>query len=324
MFCFIGHGRAMPGTIGPMCNRVLAMHVCIHIGSSEVSVSMTENTCPICFESVPWQGGWRWPCLHAVHQGCVSMSRSSRLSLSGPCYVCRTPSHPDAAEMFLETFPHEASFAVRNRPFAASPPPSPVQAGLADTIPIVPLCCARVLGPIDGEFVSTPGDRRMRYVGVNGGLSWVCLQCDREVHNPPLPPELTSWMASGGIGAPTHRCPDHGQMCYVMDGWMRYFSCCTFEHGDVPLPIMHLTAMTVTADIPDDQTLLDIPDDDQDMPDHPYANSDLPDDDQDVMIVGEGEMSPEDVLREMQRLAETYETAEEEIALEALLQSYEP
>ena len=48
------------------------------------------------------------------------------------------------------------------------------------------------------------------------------------------------------------------------------------------------------------------------------------DDDQDVMIVGEGEMSPEDVLREMQRLAETYETAEEEIALEALLQSYEP
>ena len=252
------------------------------------------------------------------------MSLSGLDSIRGPCYVCKAPSHPDAMEMFLKTFPHSASFALRMRPFAPSPPPSPVQAGLADDIPIVPLCCARVLGPIDGEFVSIPGDRRMRYVGVNGGLSWVCLQCDREVHNPPLPPELTSWMVSGRIGAPTHRCPDHGQMCYVMDGWRRYFSCCTFEHGDVPLPIQHLV------DFPDDDQDpggdgLDS-DSDQDMPD---PNQDLPDDDQDVMIEeeeqeGAADEVSEDATMAMQRLAETYETAEEEIALEALLQSYEP
>jgi len=39
--------------------------------------------------------------LHVVHEGCVSMSRSSLFSISGNCYVCRAPSHPDAAEMSI-------------------------------------------------------------------------------------------------------------------------------------------------------------------------------------------------------------------------------
>ena len=64
----------------------------------------------------------------------------------------------------------------------------------------------------------------------------------------------------------------------------------------------------------------------------------MPGDDQDVVMVDESEQEdaadevsedamipvPRDAMMAMQRLAETYETAEEEIALEALLQSYEP
>ena len=272
------------------------------------------------------------------------MSRSSLGSIQGPCYVCRTPSHPGALEVFFWTFPHLVrEWVLRNRPDAASAPPSPVQAGLADTIPIVPLCCARVLGPIDGEFVSTPGDRRMRYVGVNGSLSWVCLQCHREVHNPSLPRELTSWMASGRIGAPPHWCLLHGPMCYVIDGWMRYFSCCNFEHGDVPLPVQHLFEFPDDGqDLPDHNQ--DLPDDEQDLPGEGHQDlpgegpQDVPGDDQDVVMVDESEQEdaadevsedamipvPRDAMMAMQRLAETYETAEEEIALEALLQSYEP
>ena len=139
-------------------------------------------------------------------------------------------------------------------------------------------------------------------------------------------------MASGRIGAPPHWCLLHGPMCYVIDGWMRYFSCCNFEDGDVPLPVQHL--VEYGQDLPDHNQ--DLPDDEQDLPGEGHQDlpgegpQDVPGDDQDVMIVDESEQEDaadevsEDAMMAMQRLADTYETAEEEIALEALLQSYEP
>ena len=244
---------------------------------------MADN-CAICFASVGFGEGWRWPCFHLVHVQCVAQSRTSLLSLRGPCFVCRQPAAANALEDFQIAFPSSVATALQQHPaepqgIAYQPPLTPL---------ITPLCCPRLIpGARDGEFVPLACDRRMRYMGrIGGSMSWMCFTCHRQHQM-----EEDPWH--------NNVCPQHGMMAYVIDGDHRYFSCCDWEHdeSDVPMPINHIIAL---------------------------EESQVEDSGGEDEEAAAGENSVQTEADVMQQMLDSYENVEEEIALESVLMGYEP
>ena len=143
---------------------------------------------------------------------------------------------------------------------------------------VIPLCCPRMV-VADGRFMATPYDRRMRFLGDAGNGNWTCIQCMRELRLEQLPP--------------IQQCPDH-PMALVIDGDVRYYSCCSLYHEDVPMPLAHNINV-----------------------DESFEEIDAPEDDVPPM----GTMLAEEATA-MRAILNTYDTADEEIALEAILADY--
>ena len=187
--------------------------------------------------------------MHAVHIQCISTSRAAATSVSEPCFVCRTPAYAHALESCLISFPQLASVVQL-------PEPPPLVDHVVVCPLVVPLCCSRIVGQVDGQWVSDHDDKRMRYLGIqNGQMVWTCLGCDRSVLLRHLPALLNQQV-----------CRLHGQMCYVMDaardatggarvadcdardaargrplrGYETWFCCCSHtDTADVPIIIAH-------------------------------------------------------------------------------------
>ena len=211
-----------------------------------------DDHCPICFEAHN-DGSrspiWRWPCGHGVHAGCIAQTRASLLTIKGQCYVCRQDCHDGALDNFKRAFPFLTNYQVLEQV-----PDDVVEMPLVHIPYVSALCCPRLAGPIDGRFVELPGDRRMKYMGLNNAraMSWTCMTCHRDVLLQEIP-------------RVTHACLRHGPMCYVLDLMPQglpganvfhrgsrledfaslYWSCCdATQEDEPPLPIRHLYPTT--------------------------------------------------------------------------------
>ncbi len=208
-----------------------------------------DDHCPICFEAHN-DGSrspiWRWPCGHGVHAGCIAQTRASLLTIKGPCYVCRQDCHDGALDNFKRAFPLLTNYQVLEQV-----PDDVVEMPLVHIPYVSALCCPRLVGPIDGRFVELPGDRRMKYMGLNNAraMSWTCMTCHRDVLLQEIP-------------RVTHACLQHGPMCFVIaclpqtppgsqwgsrleDYVTLYWSCCDpTQQDEPPLPIRHLYPTT--------------------------------------------------------------------------------
>jgi hypothetical protein len=167
----------------------------------------------------------------------------------------------------------------------------------------------------------------MSYMGWNhaGSMSWTCMTCHREVHLEALP-------------RVTHACLVHGPMCYVLDSIVdpnamintqaRYWSCCdATQQDDVPLPISHLMHI---GEVDDDwvQEIEDSPEDAIEMDAGvvedaaPLAEDAI---EMGAEVVEDAEVVGDvaEEVAQLQMIAQSYDTIEEEIALEALLMEYD-
>jgi len=220
-----------------------------------------DDQCPICFEAhngggppamqpvvcQPCSPIWRWPCGHGVHAGCIAQTRTSLLTVNGPCYVCRHACHKGALDNFKRAFPFMGLSQILDQVPDDEPLGQVPQAYIPN---VAALCCPRLAGPFDGAFVALPSDRRMSYMGMGprGLMSWTCMTCHKETHLQEIP-------------RVAHACLQHGPMCYVLEVFpqlpppplgpaacpyrdnyaRRYWSCCNAtQQGDSPLPIDHL------------------------------------------------------------------------------------
>ena len=253
-------------------------------------------TCPVCLLPVETDSVWTWPCLHSAHLDCV---HTSPYIVSDPCPFCRTEAYPMAMTMYSAAFP-----GVYRRPEESA---EETVEEWRSWMNFVPLCCPRMLFA-DGQFFQDRTDRRMRYTGTRGmDHSWTCLSCMREVFQSAIdvpPMDMVTWL-------PPLLCQEHGLMRLVVDcaeqlppgiRGRRWFACCTFEPDDVPMIVQDGACLSRVI-----------------LVDHMIAGGRWMRTVDEAIVISDDDLDNE--IDQVQAILNTYDTAEEEIIMESIVEN---